>query len=197
MKKKKIYNNNFSKPEDLNSNIFNNIYKKYNYNTELTHINDDDKIILQFKKLKKNAIIPKYAYFGDAGLDIFSSDNYILKIGERKQISTGISLSLVKKIENEKFILVNNYYTAILPKSGLSKIGIDIIHGTVDNNYTGEIKVLVVNNTKKKLFIKSNTKIAQLVFHKICTPNIIMTIDKLMNTNRGSNGFGSTGLLNN
>lgn len=186
------YNESDNNNDDDDNNINNN-NDNDNSNTNNNNSDDTEKIIMQFKKLNENAIIPSYEYDGDAGLDIFSVNDYDFEINERKHVSIGLSLSIVREKNNVKK-LVKNYYTAILPKSGLSKKGIDVIHGTIDNNYTGEIKVLIVNNTGNKLSIKKNTKVAQLVIHKICIPDILLEVKELQSTNRGNNGFGSTGL---
>ncbi|MEK6973033.1 MAG: dUTP diphosphatase [archaeon] len=136
-------------------------------------------------KITESARIPEYAHKEDAGLDLFSDEDSVLKSCEIKCISTGIRIELPKNIEGQ-----------VRPKSGLAlKYGLTVLNtpGTIDPNYRGEIKVILINLGKEPYEIKKGTKIAQLVFNKIEKPKIKI-VEKLSKTKRNENGFGSTGL---
>ena len=152
---------------------------------------------LLIKKLHKDAIIPKKGSPGAAAYDLYSIEDYTLKQFERKWIKTGIAISIPK-----------GWYGRVASRSGLSSKGIDIGAGVLDSDYTGEVKVLIlyigetIEITKHhstivqryhRLFkITKGMKIAQVIFTK-CTDVEIEVVDKLPNTKRGSDGFGSTG----
>ena len=85
------------------------------------------------------------------------------------------------------------YYAEIRPRSGLAvKHGIDTLAGVIDSDYRGEVKVVLVNHSDSTFIIKAGDRIAQLVFRKHETPNI-MIVDELGDSVRGAGGFGSTG----
>lgn len=134
-------------------------------------------------KISEDAIIPKYATSQDAGCDIYSIENVLIKSKEFKSIKTGI------KIE-----IPNGYYGRIAPKSGLAlKNGIDTLAGVVDSGYRGEINVVLINNSDNDFKIEKGSKIAQIIFEKI-DQAIFEEVKELNESDRGGNGFGSTGL---
>ena len=140
---------------------------------------------IKIKKIKKNAILPHYAHDGDAGVDIYSTEDYVLRPGQRLLVSTGIKMAIPKGYEGQ-----------IRPKSGLAlKHGISVCNspGTIDSGYRGEIGVIAINHSNEEFKIKKGTKIAQMVFNKIEKAEFEEVKD-LDNTKRGQNGFGSTGL---
>ena len=140
--------------------------------------------ILLIKKLNKEAMIPKKGSIGAAAYDLYSLKEYMLKQLERKWISTGIALTIPK-----------GWCGLIKSRSGLSGKGIDIGAGVLDSDYTGEVKVLISftgNEIKPTFKIVKGMKIAQVIFIR-CTDVDIQVVDKLPNTKRGSDGFGSTG----
>lgn len=141
-------------------------------------------IKVKIKKIKDNAIIPKYSHEGDAGVDLYSTEDYILKPGQCILVSTGIKISLPK-----------SYEAQIRPKSGLAlKYGISVCNspGTVDAGYRGEVGVIAVNHSNKDFKIEKGKKIAQMVFNKVEEAEF-EEVDELDNTTRGEGGFGSTG----
>ena len=141
-------------------------------------------IELKVKILNDKAIIPSYAHNDDSGLDLFSIECVEILSSESKLIKTGISIELPKNTEAQ-----------IRPRSGLAlKHQITVLNtpGTIDSGYRGEIGVILINHGKKKFKIKIGMKIAQMVISSIIKANIIKT-NKITDSLRGQNGFGSTG----
>ena len=139
---------------------------------------------IKIQRIHKNAIIPKYAHEGDSGADLFSIQEDILEPGERKIIPTGLKIEIPL-----------GYEAQVRPKSGLtSNYGITVLNtpGTIDSNYRGEIKVILINHSQEPYKIEKGTKIAQIVFQKVETVEFLE--DELNKTSRGENGFGSTGI---
>jgi dUTP pyrophosphatase len=143
---------------------------------------------LHIKKLNDNVIVPKYGSEYAAGLDICSSINIIIPPRTRKLIPSGISVSWSGEDATK-------YYLRVAPRSGLSvKNNIDIGAGVIDYDYRGEIFICFINNDNEKEYeIKNGDRIAQLILTKIETFNEITEVDEHDDTNRGINGFGSTG----
>lgn len=131
--------------------------------------------------------LPYYASLHSAGMDLVAviSEEIIIMPGERELIPTGITIALP-----------DGYEAQIRPRSGLAhKHGITVLNspGTIDADYRGEIKVLLVNLGQEKFVVKSGDRIAQMIVSEYtCVSwNIV---NKLPQTERGSNGFGSTGI---
>ncbi len=140
-------------------------------------------IKVKIKKNKENAIVPHYVHDGDAGLDLYSTENYLLKPGERVLVSTGIKLAVPK-----------GYEAQIRPKSGLAlNHGLSVLNtpGTIDSGYRGEVGVIVINLGKEDVRIEKKKKVAQMVFNKV--EKVEFSEEELDNTKRGAGGFGSTG----
>lgn len=144
------------------------------------------KKIVKFKKLNKDAIIPNYAHPGDAGLDLYSIQDDIIEPLTWKLIPTGLACILPEGTEGQ-----------VRSKSGIAlKNGVFVLNtpGTVDENYRGEIGVILYNlNTKESFVIKKGQKIAQYVINSIEYVDTL-EVEELDETNRGKGGFGSTGL---
>lgn len=139
---------------------------------------------LKIKILSSKAIIPKYAHENDAGLDLFSIENKILLSGESLLVRTGIAIELPPNTEAQ-----------IRPRSGLAlnhQITVLNSPGTIDNDYRGEIGVILINHGKNNFKIEEGMRIAQMVVKPILKLNIICD-DKLTITPRGAKGFGSSG----
>lgn len=143
---------------------------------------------LNIKKLNNDATIPKYGSTYAAGLDISSCIDCEVKPKTRMLIPTGISISWAG---NE----ASKYYLRIAPRSGLSvKNNIDLGAGVVDYDYRGEIFVCFINNDNTNSYkVTKGDKIAQLILTKINIFDEIIEIDEHEKTERGENGFGSTG----
>ena len=139
------------------------------------------------KKLHSDVNLPAYETSGSSGMDLqaYISEEIILKPGERKLIPTGLSVAIPENLEIQ-----------IRPRSGLAyKKGISVVNtpGTIDSDYRGEIKVLLINLGKEDFVIKKFERIAQMVVCPI-TKVILSETNDLPDTIRGEGGFGSTGV---
>ena len=138
------------------------------------------------KRLSKNVNLPKYETEGSSGMDLSANVNSDIKIepGETSIIPTGISVSIPKKFEIQ-----------IRPRSGLAaKNQISVLNtpGTIDADYRGEIKVILINLSKKAFIVEKGARIAQMVLSPIEKAKI-KEVENLEKTSRGTGGFGSTG----
>lgn len=129
---------------------------------------------------------PEYATSGAAGVDLRANEILGVNIGpgQRQIISTGISLQLPE-----------GYEAQIRPRSGLAaKYGITVLNspGTIDSDYTGEIKVILHNASSQSFEVSNGDRIAQMVIAKYERVEFEQ-VDVLEETERGSGGFGSTG----
>ena len=132
-------------------------------------------------KLDGYGIAPQRAHGTDAGLDLFTPYAFTLPSGERKVIYTGVHVELPK-----------NTVGYIRGKSGLmARKGI-VVDGTIDEGYTGEIGVIMFNLSDKRVVFNEGDKIAQLVVQPVLYPGMVI-VDELAETERGDDGFGSTG----
>ncbi len=141
-------------------------------------------IKVKIKKIKDNAIVPKYAHAGDAGVDLYSTEDYVLKPGERCLVSTGIKIAVPE-----------GYEAQVRPKSGLAlNHGISVCNtpGTIDAGYRGEVGVIVINHGNEAHNIEKGKKIAQMIFNKVEEAEF-EEVEELDDTTRGEGGFGSTG----
>ena len=139
------------------------------------------------KKLNNNSFaLPKYQTEGSVGMDLsaFIENDILIKPNDRELIPTGIALSLPQNIEGQ-----------VRPRSGLSlKYGITVLNspGTIDSDYRGEIKVILINHGSEDFIVKNNDRIAQLVFNEVVKVSFKEVIN-LDQTSRDQKGFGSTG----
>ena len=138
------------------------------------------------KKFDKNIKLPSYKTSGSSGMDLvaFIKNKITINPGNTAVISTGISLAVPK-----------NYEIQIRPRSGLAaKRSISVLNtpGTVDSDYRGEIKIILINLSKKKFIVKSGDRIAQMVLCPVVKGKL-KEVKILPRTVRGRRGFGSTG----
>lgn len=133
--------------------------------------------------------LPKYETEGAAGLDLFAATKENKKIliapNSAEMIPTGIAIAVP-----------SGYEAQIRPRSGLAaKNGITVLNspGTIDSDYRGEILVMLINHSKKDFEVLRGMRIAQMVMSKIEQFNLI-SVDELNTTDRGKDGFGSTGI---
>ena len=131
-----------------------------------------------------DAIIPKRATPGSAGYDLHTVDDVVIPTRTWKAIETGIMIQCPV-----------DHYARIAPRSGLAfKQGLDVLAGVVDSDYRSTIKVILINNGPEAVTIEKGSRIAQLIFERISTPDLIeVPAADLTNTERGQGGFGSTG----
>ena len=145
---------------------------------------NDIKIL--FKKMRKNAIIPEYKLYGDAGCDLCAVEDTILKPGERKVVWAGFSIEMPQE----------NIEAQIRPRSGLAiKHGVTVLNtpGTVDYGYRGEIGAIMVNLGDKDYAIHKGDRFAQMVFSHVYRGHFI-EVHELSETDRSSGGMGHTGV---
>ena len=135
----------------------------------------------------RQAALPEYQSEGASGADLRAliADELILKPGARARVPTGISMQIPVGREGQ-----------VRPRSGLAvKHGITVLNspGTIDSDYRGEIKVLLVNLGEEDFRIRSGDRIAQIVFGAVCRVTFARE-EQIEETARGSGGFGSTGM---
>lgn len=142
-------------------------------------------ISLKIKKLAPNAQIPKRMTSHSAGYDLFSAnkEKLVCKEGESVIVPTGIAIHLPEGFEAQ-----------IRPRSGLAaRNQVTVLNspGTIDPDYRGEIKVILINHGKEDFVIEPHKRIAQILIHKFETVEFIET-DLLESTQRNDGGFGHT-----
>ncbi len=143
----------------------------------------EKELVLRIKK-DSDAIMPCFAYDDDAGLDIFSNQDLVLNPFHRFAVSTGLYLELPKR-----------HVGLVWDKSGLAlNSGIKTMAGVIDSNYRGELKIVLINLSRKKFKIEKGMKIAQLLIQKIEKPKI-EKVENLESSSREEKGFGSSGLF--
>ena len=141
-------------------------------------------MLIKFQKILAEAIIPHYAHPGDAGMDIFSAEDAVIKAGERRSVRTGVKMELPE-----------GFVGLIWDKSGLAlKNGIETMAGVIDSCYRGEIEIVLVNLSEQDYKIEKGQKIAQMLIQKVERAEI-EEVEDLNETSRGAGGFGSTGLF--
>jgi dUTP pyrophosphatase len=151
-------------------------------------MNQTQKLELRFKKLNGEAKSPFYNYEGDSGFDLFSTEEVIIEPFGRALIPTGLS-----------FEINDGYEIQVRTKSGLAiNQGLMVLNspGTVDNNFRGEIKVIIFNTNKTPFIISKGMKVAQAVLCPVVNGKWVnlVELDKLNDTDRSDRGFGSTGI---
>ena len=141
---------------------------------------------VHIKLLDPELPAPAYAKPGDAGADLRSRIDFELEPGERALVPTGVAIALPE-----------GYVGLVHPRSGLAtKNGITIVNapGTVDSGYRGELMVTLLNTDKTKSFhVQRGDRIAQLIIQKYEHATFTV-VDELEQTERGSSGFGSSGI---
>ncbi len=131
--------------------------------------------------MEAGALLPVRATPFSAGLDLFSSEEAVVRPNTRRLISTGLSIRLPK-----------DSYGRIAPRSGLSLRGYEIGGGVIDSDYRGIVKVIMINNSNENYIINFGDKIAQLIVERIYNLDPVL-VTELDVTERGEKGFGSTG----
>jgi len=139
------------------------------------------------KRLSKDVVLPKYETDGSSGLDLAANTDKQIKIlpGKSEIISTGLAVAIPK-----------NFEIQIRPRSGLaakSQISVLNTPGTIDADYRGELKVILINLSDKVFVVEKGLRIAQMVLCPVVKATL-KEVTNLENTERGSGGFGSTGI---
>lgn len=143
-------------------------------------------LVLSIKRLDPSVELPRYAYCGDAGLDIRSNEDIVLKPYERAMVSTGLAIAIP-----------DGYAGFMQPRSGLAaKQGLTVLNtpGLIDAHYRGELKIIIINLDKEhSVSLRKGDRIAQLVIQAV--PQVELNeVDDLGDTDRGQGGFGSSGV---
>ena len=137
---------------------------------------------IKIKKIHPDAIIPKYAHLGDAGMDLYTVEAFELEPSERKSIPLGISIEIPE-----------GYVGLMWDKSGLShKYGIKSFGGVIDSGYRGEWHAGIMNLSDKYFKFEKGQKIIQLLIQKIEHVDF-EEVKELSDSSRGEGGLGSTG----
>jgi dUTP pyrophosphatase len=173
---------------DINPDDVNKILKD-----SMSELNDEmyeesTKFDLNIQKINDDAVLPQYAYPKDSGFDLYSTEEVHLIPFARALVPTGLKIKIPEHCELQ-----------IRPKSGLAiNKGLTVLNtpGTVDNGYTGEIKVILFNTNNYAVTVEKGTKIAQGVLCPVFYGEFvnIIEVEDVENGDRGDNGFGSTGL---
>ena len=142
-------------------------------------------------KLEPGAVAPIKATDGSVGYDLFVYGSHRIYPG-RNAVRTGLSIQLPEGFE-----------ATVRPRSGCSLKGIpdeynfrhnaDVLMGTIDTDYRGEVKLIVLNHEDEPFFLADGQRIAQLVISPVFT-GVAEVVDELDDTERGDNGFNSTGV---
>ena len=141
---------------------------------------------LKVRRLRLDAVLPQYMTLGSAGLDLSAAitDPVTLQPGARAAISTGIAIELPIGYEGQ-----------VRPRSGLAlRDGVTVLNapGTIDADYRGEVKVILINLGESPVEIESGARIAQLVVQRV-ERVAVMEASELASSERGAGGFGHTG----
>ncbi len=141
---------------------------------------------VQIKKLRPDAILPKYMTPGAAGMDLCAAIDapITLEPGARAMVGTGLAFAIPPGFEGQ-----------VRPRSGLARDrGITLVNapGTVDCDYRGECMVLLINHGSAPFAIQPKERIAQIVIAPVIQAELV-EVDELAETDRGAGGFGSTG----
>ena len=139
------------------------------------------------KRLSREVPLPKYETNGSSGLDLAAciDKNIEIKPGKTEIIPTGLAIAIPK-----------NFEIQIRPRSGLAaKNQISVLNspGTIDADYRGELKVILINLSNEIFIVEKGLRIAQMVLCPVVKTKL-REVESLENTERGSGGFGSTGV---
>jgi len=140
---------------------------------------------LRFKRIHPDATLPSYAHASDAGMDVRSVEDVTVPAKGRVLVHTGLVMMLPPMFEAQ-----------VRPRSGLAlKHGITVLNtpGTIDAGYRGEVGVILANFGDSDFEVKKGDKIAQIVVAPVLQAGI-EEADEIDETDRGSGGFGSTGV---
>ena len=143
----------------------------------------DDEIEVKVARTHDDAILPTKGSVHAAGWDLYSLQDTIVNRRIATMVRTGLHVAIPEGYEGQ-----------VRARSSLGKKGLILPHsiGTIDADYRGEIKVILINLGKKKFVVEKGSRIAQMVLCPIAKAKI-REVENLEKTDRGSGGFGSTG----
>jgi dUTP pyrophosphatase len=142
-------------------------------------------MILKVKRLADDALLPRYAHPGDAGMDLCAAEHVVIPPAEARTVGTGIAIELPPGTEAQ-----------VRPRSGLAaKYAVTVLNapGTIDAGYRGEVRAILINHGRSPFTIEKGMKIAQMVIQPVLTVDV-QSVAELSDTARGAGGFGSTGM---
>ena len=171
-------------PDELTQNSIDELF-----NLSFDEMTDEMNNILKLKKIKvkrlhPDAVLPKYNYGSDSGFDLYSIEGITIPPFGRALVPTGISVQFDENLEIQ-----------VRPKSGLAlNMGLTVLNtpGTVDADYRGEIKVILVNLSNEDFIVEDGERVAQIVIAAHATAEWV-EVAELSETERGAGGFGHTG----
>ena len=141
---------------------------------------------LYVSRLTDDAKLPTKGTPLSAGYDIYASEDVKIPPFSKKMVSTGLAMTVPE-----------GTYGRVAPRSGLAhKNSIDVLAGIIDRDYTGEVKVILMNLSNDTQEFPKHTRIAQLVLEKIESAEVKEVVDltTTIHSDRGAGGFGSTGM---
>ena len=136
---------------------------------------------MKIVKMSEKATIPSKGTPTAAGFDLYSAKTITIWPKTREVVPTDLKIELPR-----------NSYGQIAPRSGLALKGLDIGAGVIDQDYRGNLKVLLINNRTTRYEVREGERVAQLLVKPILNPTIEM-VEELTESTRGDRGFGSTG----
>lgn len=137
--------------------------------------------MLKVKKLHQFALLPVKKP-GDAAYDFYACEETIVPPRQRRLVPTGLACEFP-----------SSYVARICDRSGVAaNMGLHVMAGVIDSSYRGEWKIVIYNTTEQRKVIKAQTRIAQVLFYEVANFPI-MEVTQLNETDRGEDGFGSTG----
>ena len=140
---------------------------------------------LAIRRLRDDAVIPRQAYAGDAGVDLSAAERHELGPGERAMVGTGLAVEIPE-----------GYAGFVQPRSGLAaNHGITVLNtpGLIDSGYRGEVKIILLNTDREETFVvEPGMRIAQLVIQVVEHVELVEA-EELATSERGARGHGSSG----
>ena len=150
---------------------------------------------VKVKILSPNAVVPKYAHATDTGFDLYTSEDLVLDPKCTGIAKTGLAFELPEgwgiMLRNRSGITVKGCPVTTL--NSRKNVPVTVFIGTLDEDYRGEIGIMVRNDSEQSILIPAGTKLAQGVLEKVYQATFTL-VEELSNTTRGNGGFGSTGV---
>ena len=147
--------------------------------------------MIKIKRLTETAVIPTKGSPLSAGFDLYADEDGVLHAGANALISTGIALDMGATPSTGPMCLQG----LIWPRSGLaSRHQLGVLAGVIDNDYRGEIKINLINLGNQIWEFKKGERIAQILFQATLTQVVFEEVTELSDSDRGTGGFGSSGL---
>ena len=154
-------------------------------------------IDIKVKKINPNAVVPKYAHSTDTGFDLYTSEDVLLCPHSTGIAKTGLAFELPSgwgiMLRNRSGITVKGCPVSSPDTNSKFNVPVTVFMGTLDEDYRGEVGIMVRNESEHTIVIPKGTKLAQGVLEKVHQATFTL-VEELSNTTRGNGGFGSTGV---